>query len=736
MPVRRVCCAMADYIYLLENRLSAAQQSALGRIRDVARSHDFTVFLTGGAVRDLTGGGSVRDLDVTVQGDAFKLKKPLGDAGARIVGEHAPAQALYLVFPGGVRAEVGSAVSITYPKPGKPKYEPASISDDLRRRDFTANAMALSLNEGSYGLLMDPLNGTADIENRELRLVSNYGFIEDPSRLLRATRLISRLGWQMEERTRARYDTAKEEGYISALGPWAQGYELEEIFHEEDPLRVMRALEAEGWLGALSPALSPAKVNSAGLDELRERQGQLQTQGILAPIAALAFPLLVAKLSTREIAALKASFVRPGFAEEIDSFEAETRQMQTRFTSKEAATPSQVWKMLHSAEPGLVLSMAFSSKSGAVQTRLKTFLTESPSARQRIPYALLAEMRITPDLPVYGELLDKLFFELMDNRLQTVEEMKLFLSPYSPPAPPPPVNLRRARAKKEARPSRAKGKKAAAAAEALTVAEQEESAAVASGLLRPAELAEAGGQGTDPVAPEELAGKVAPLAKPAKQTTPAKPIAPEKAQAAVEPATPKTAKKAVVVAREKPPVLAAKAAPLPKKEAARIAPHPIAAKEIAAKPSKERTSAVSSRSVAAVPAVSSKGNRAKAAAVPQPKKAPQKPGKAAPKPAKPAARKPAKKAAKSSRPMPARRATSAKAATAKATSAKRTSKPAKASGKKAGVKSAVQRRPAPAKVASSRQPAKTKPKAAKKAAPQKPAAKKSAPKKLVKGKRR
>jgi len=89
----------------------------------------------------------------------------------------------------GVRLEVGSTLSATYPKPGKPVYKAATILDDLRRRDFTANAMALSLNDGSYGLLMDLLNGVADIENRELRLVSNYGFIEDPVRMIRAARL-------------------------------------------------------------------------------------------------------------------------------------------------------------------------------------------------------------------------------------------------------------------------------------------------------------------------------------------------------------------------------------------------------------------------------------------------------------------------------------------------------------------------------------------------------------------
>src|SRR5438067_9208720 len=220
---------MADYIYLLENRLSAAQQAALLAVREVARAKGLTVFLVGGAVRDMTSGSPVRDLDVVVQGNALKLKKDIEKAKGVIAGENEAGQSFFVRFPGGVRMEIGSTLSVNYPKPGKPVFKPATILEDLRRRDFTANAMALSLNDGSYGLLMDPLNGVADIENRELRLVSPYGFIEAPVRMIRAARFSARLGWQLEERTRTRYETGKGDGYISAMSSFQRGYELEEI---------------------------------------------------------------------------------------------------------------------------------------------------------------------------------------------------------------------------------------------------------------------------------------------------------------------------------------------------------------------------------------------------------------------------------------------------------------------------------------------------------------------------
>src|SRR5580704_2296602 len=111
---------MADYIYLLENRLSRAQQAALTKVRDVARAKGLTVFLVGGAVRDLTSGSPVRDLDVAVQGNALKLKKDIEKAGGEIAGENEVFQAVFVRFPGGVRLEISSTLSVSYPKPGKP----------------------------------------------------------------------------------------------------------------------------------------------------------------------------------------------------------------------------------------------------------------------------------------------------------------------------------------------------------------------------------------------------------------------------------------------------------------------------------------------------------------------------------------------------------------------------------------------------------------------------------------
>ncbi len=441
---------MPDYIYLLENRLSANQKSALGKLREVARDAGLILFLTGDAVRDLTSGHAVRDLEVAVHGNALKLKKAVEKAGAKLWGEDDASHTLYLCFPGTVRIDLVSTHRLEYPKPGKPVYHASSIQEDLRRRDFTVNAMAISLNEGSFGLLMDPLNGAADIEARTLRLVSNYGFLEDPALLIRATRYRTRLGWDMDPRTQARYENAKGENVIEYLSPHARSYELEQIAHEDDGLKLLHALEADGWMKDLFPAWTPAKADEDKLKSLHDLAAELQMQGVHPEMSAPQMQMLTAKLASKDVAALKKLLLRPGFVEEWNNLDSVAAGFHKVLLAKPPLTPSATFKLFTSYDPNAVLWLGFTSTSSAVKDRYEQFLKVWPEARQRIPYALMQEMRITPELPTYNEIVERLFLELIDGRLTTPEETRAFLEPYSPPAPPPQVTIKRSRGRRGA----------------------------------------------------------------------------------------------------------------------------------------------------------------------------------------------------------------------------------------------------------------------------------------------
>src|SRR5689334_2311783 len=347
---------MADFIYLMETRLTPDQQRAVALVTDVARAHEMNIYLTGGAVRDIISGFIIRDLDFSVQGNALKLQKDFEKAGAVLEATDEGTRTLMLLLPGNVRAEVTSARSERYDKPGKPaEVTPGTIYDDMRRRDFTVNAMALSLNPGSRGLLLDPFNGVADIEAKVLRILHNYAFLEEPIRLLRATRLSARFHWPLEERTQARYDAAKENNYIEYLNKRMIGFELEQVAHEEDPVHIMRALEKEGWLKILHPHWTMAKVDSSDVGQVVKLRQQMNELGYLVETGPIAMYFLTKKMSDKDTSDIQKMIPRRDFVDKWKHLESGSHDLAKKLTSKEASMPSGAWKILTQATPENIL---------------------------------------------------------------------------------------------------------------------------------------------------------------------------------------------------------------------------------------------------------------------------------------------------------------------------------------------------------------------------------------------
>src|ERR1700675_4017739 len=225
---------MGDYMFMLESHLSAGQYRVVGQMRELAGEAGLPVFLTGGAMRDPLGGFPVRDLDFTVEGNALKLAKLAEKKfGAKIVSTDDPLKSVDLLFSGGVTAEVGMARQERFAKSGaRPQISPATIHEDLRGRDFTVNAIALSLNKASLGLLIDPTNGVGDIERKELRAIHNYLFYDEPARMLRLIRFKIRLGYGSDERTKLQFENAREAEMLTKLTPEALLLELRGMANE------------------------------------------------------------------------------------------------------------------------------------------------------------------------------------------------------------------------------------------------------------------------------------------------------------------------------------------------------------------------------------------------------------------------------------------------------------------------------------------------------------------------
>jgi len=442
---------MADYIYTMEIRLTPDQQRGVTLVQDVARNAAMNIYLTGGAVRDIISGFSIRDLDFSIQGNPLKLQKELERAGARISATDDDTKTLYLSLPGNVRAEISMARTERYEKTGKPPVVvPSTILDDLRRRDFTVNAMALSLNPGSRGLLMDPFNGAADIEAKLLRVLHNYAFVEDPSRLIRATRFAARFHWPLEERTQARYASAKENNYIEYISDDGIGREIEQLAYEDDPLHVIRSLEKEEWLKVLNQHWTTAKVDAVNLAQLMKTRQQMNEMGYTPDPAPAVMYFLTARLSEKDIADMQKLIPRRDLVEGWRNLEEHAKDLAKRIAGKEAATPSRAWKLLTEARPEMVLFLNVTAKQQGVAQKLKNYFTKWRQVKQRLPLPEMTELRITPQLAEYPRIANDVFMLLLDGKLRSRTQILKYLKPFSPPLPPPPPAPRRGRAAKMA----------------------------------------------------------------------------------------------------------------------------------------------------------------------------------------------------------------------------------------------------------------------------------------------
>jgi tRNA nucleotidyltransferase (CCA-adding enzyme) len=458
---------MADYIYTMEIRLTPDQQKGANLVQEIARAAGMNLYLTGGAIRDIISGFPIRDLDFTVQGNPLKLQKDLEKAGAVIAGIDEDVKTLYLQLPGNVRTEISMARTERYDKIGKPPViTPATIIEDLRRRDFTINAMALSLNPGSRGLLMDPFNGVADIEAKLIRVLQNYAFLEDPSRMIRATRFAARFHWPLEERTQARLESAKENKYIEHISDKAIGHEIEQIAYEEDPLHILRVLEKEDWLKVLSTHWTTAKVDTNGLSQLIKTKQQMNELGYQPDPAPAVMYFITSRLGDKEIADMRRLIPRKTLVEAWKDLEDNAKDLAKKLSGKESATPSRTWQVLSSARPEMTLFLAVTARHQTVLQKIKNFFTKWRQVQQKIPLPEMTELHITPQMPEYPKIANDVFMLLLDGKLRSRTETLKFLKPLAPPPPPPPPPppAKRGRGAKAAAAAAAEGAASAAVA--------------------------------------------------------------------------------------------------------------------------------------------------------------------------------------------------------------------------------------------------------------------------------
>ena len=438
---------MSDYNFLMESRLSSEQFQILNHLSRIAGSQGLNLYLVGGAVRDLTYGQQViRDLDFAVEGNPQKILRllqspPRGTelAPPRIAHQQHQSQlnSTEITFANGVRAEIAMARHEIYSKPGRrPEITPAGIFEDLRRRDFSVNAMAVSLHPNSRGLLLDPTNGAADIERRELRALHSRSFQEDPSRLYRLLRLGMRLDFKPEERTRIWLDYALESRVWERLDPDQQGRELRAILQEDNPGRVLKRLAERGLLAGLDRKLGTARLPYDHFTRIRSVVQSIPgAEGFL-----LNFHCLTTKLGGTQRNRLAAKIISDRKTARVAlGLEGAARKLARVLGSSKAALPSQTHTLLSNQPQPLLTFLRVNYRQTKIQARVKNFLFKYPLVRARMPRAELLTLGLEAG-PKFEKIFHQLFLAQLDGKIKSHPQLLkeyCALAGIKEPAPKP-----------------------------------------------------------------------------------------------------------------------------------------------------------------------------------------------------------------------------------------------------------------------------------------------------------
>jgi tRNA nucleotidyltransferase/poly(A) polymerase len=304
-----------------------------------------------------------------------------------------------MVFPGGTTAQLAMSRTEKFAKPGaKPQVAPAPIHEDLRRRDLTINGIALKLNRGSKGLLIDPSNGIADLQNKELRAGYSTALYDDPLRLLRAVRLKHRLQFNFEERTHRQFDNALVENLQRLIPKAALLTELKLLGDEPSPSETVKELETTGLIALYSKALAAGKANYVGLSKLEKLKKSLP----LAPAGWTEgwrsfFIVLTENLTPKEKADLaEATDMSKEDLESCKKLQAHAKKLETALKSPNLRKPSQIYDLVNASSPDVVLYVLFESSQRLVQDRIRNYIQKYLPLVQEIPEAEFAAAGIVP----------------------------------------------------------------------------------------------------------------------------------------------------------------------------------------------------------------------------------------------------------------------------------------------------------------------------------------------------
>ena len=399
----------ANVADLIADRIPASQLETARLVVSAAGQSGVEPYLVGGAVRDaLLGGSPTGDLDITLVGaDAATFAQI-----ARTTSGHVTKSSQFNT----ARLEIGDrfvdlamARAETYPRPGSlPVVRPGTLAEDLARRDFTVNAMAVSLGSDRWGRLFDPHGGRDDLRKGHLRTLHEGSFRDDATRILRAARYATRLSFDLDDTTRHSLDRSI--GFLSTISSARLRNELERTFMEASTTsRTLRMLADWGALSAIHPAI---RFDSAAWRRFDEGSESLTLENRVA----VGFAVLGAGLSVSDAEGVVARLGLGSLARRVLTESADLASRLTETNSAEMSN-SQLVELLDPYHRHSVAGCAL-TLTGKVRDRVGHYLADLREMKPDLDGTDLVNMGV-PHGPEVGRILRRLRSAKLDGTVET-----------------------------------------------------------------------------------------------------------------------------------------------------------------------------------------------------------------------------------------------------------------------------------------------------------------------------
>ena len=414
----------------IEERLPADVRQVLEAVGDIADEAGFPVFLVGGIVRDLFLRQRNLDVDIVVEGDGITFAGLVVRKLGGRMRTHQKFGTAVVVLPNGLKIDVATARLEYYESPGSlPTVELSSIKKDLYRRDFTINTLAVRLNRKRFGQLIDFFGGLRDIKERNIRILHNLSFVEDPTRVFRAIRFEQRFQFQISKHTQNLIKSAVNMRLFRSLSGERIYDELVLMFSEADPLRVLRRMHEFDLLKVIHPNLRFGVELERLFGAIGETLTWYHLLYIDVPVERWFVYLLGLLDRVKDGAALEALerlAVPPRVRKKAMAAREHCRDVLFEFYRTSAMPASRIYDLLRSLDIEQVLLMMAKARTETAKRYISQFLTHLREVKVTITGEDLKRLGIPPG-PRYKRLLAALLDARLDGAVRTEEDEIAFV---------------------------------------------------------------------------------------------------------------------------------------------------------------------------------------------------------------------------------------------------------------------------------------------------------------------